>query len=52
MRATLSDPQVAADFARRGLTPWPTSEAAMGAQLAADAAKWQALIRAAGIQPS
>jgi tripartite-type tricarboxylate transporter receptor subunit TctC len=52
MRTTLSDPQVAADFARRGLTPWPTSEEAMTAQLAADASKWQALIRAAGIQPS
>ena len=52
VRATLSDPGVAAEFARRGLTPWPTTEAAMAAQLATDAAKWQPLIRAAGIEPS
>jgi tripartite-type tricarboxylate transporter receptor subunit TctC len=52
MRATLADPQVAADFARRGLVPWPTTEAAMAAQLASDTAKWQPLIRAAGIEPS
>jgi tripartite-type tricarboxylate transporter receptor subunit TctC len=52
LRATLSSPQVAADFARRGLVPWPTTEAAMAAQLASDTAKWQPLIRAAGIEPS
>jgi tripartite-type tricarboxylate transporter receptor subunit TctC len=52
MRATLANPQVAADFARRGLTPWPTTEEAMAAQLAADTAKWQPLIKAAGIEPS
>jgi tripartite-type tricarboxylate transporter receptor subunit TctC len=52
MRATLADPQVVADFARRGLVPWPTTEAAMAAQLASDTAKWQPLIRAAGIEPS
>jgi len=52
VRATLANPAVVADFARRGLVPWPTTEAAMAAQLAADGAKWQPLIRAAGIEPS
>ena len=52
VRATLADPGVVAEFARRGLTPWPTTDAAMAAQLAADAAKWQPLIRGAGIEPS
>ncbi|BDG72624.1 Bug family tripartite tricarboxylate transporter substrate binding protein [Roseomonas fluvialis] len=52
VRATLANPQVVADFARRGLVPWPTTEAAMAAQLASDTAKWQPLIRAAGIEPS
>jgi len=52
VRATLANPQVAADFARRGLTPWPTTEAVMAAQLASDTAKWQPLIRAVGIEPS
>jgi tripartite-type tricarboxylate transporter receptor subunit TctC len=52
MRATLSDPAVVAAFAQRGLIAWPTTEGAMAAQLEGDAAKWQPLIRAAGIEPS
>jgi tripartite-type tricarboxylate transporter receptor subunit TctC len=52
VRAALADPAVVAEFQRRGLEPWPTTEQAMAAQLAADAAKWQPLIRAAGIEPS
>jgi len=52
IRAALTDPGVIADFQRRGLEAWPTTEAAFAAQLAADAAKWQPLIRAAGIEPS
>ncbi|MGG5820452.1 Bug family tripartite tricarboxylate transporter substrate binding protein [Falsiroseomonas sp. HW251] len=52
VRAALADPQVATEFGRRGLVPWPTTEEAMAAQLASDAAKWQPLIRAAGIEPS
>jgi tripartite-type tricarboxylate transporter receptor subunit TctC len=52
VRATLVLPEVVGDFGRRGLVPWPTSEAAFAAQLASDTAKWQPLIRAAGIEPS
>ena len=52
VRATLADPTVAGDFARRGLVPWPTTEEVMAAQLASDSAKWLPLIRAAGIEPS
>jgi tripartite-type tricarboxylate transporter receptor subunit TctC len=52
VRAALADPAVVTEFRRRGLEPWPTTEQAMAAQLSADAAKWQALIRAAGIEPS
>jgi tripartite-type tricarboxylate transporter receptor subunit TctC len=52
IRDVLADPEVVADFARRGLTPRPTSEADFAAQLAADSTNWQALIRAAGIEPS
>jgi tripartite-type tricarboxylate transporter receptor subunit TctC len=52
IRAALSDPSVVADFQRRGLEAWPSTEAAFAAQLAADAAKWQSLIRGAGIEPS
>lgn len=52
IRQVLADPEVRADFARRGLTPRPTSEADFAAQLAADSANWQRLIRAAGIEPS
>jgi len=52
IRAALAEPSVIADFQRRGLEAWPSTEAAFAAQLAADAAKWQPLIRAAGIEPS
>jgi tripartite-type tricarboxylate transporter receptor subunit TctC len=52
VRAALADPALVAAFRQRGLEAWPTTAEAMGAQLAADAAKWQALIRAAGIEPS
>ncbi|WP_368414305.1 Bug family tripartite tricarboxylate transporter substrate binding protein [Falsiroseomonas sp.] len=52
VRATLADPQVVTAFKRRGLEAWPTTSQAMATQLAADAAKWQPLIRAAGIEPS
>jgi tripartite-type tricarboxylate transporter receptor subunit TctC len=52
IRQVLAEPEIVADFARRGLTPRPTSEAAFAAQLAADSETWQGLIRAAGIEPS
>ena len=52
IRAALADPNVVAEFRRRGLEPWPTTEEAFAAQLAADARAWQPLIRAAGIEPS
>jgi tripartite-type tricarboxylate transporter receptor subunit TctC len=52
VRAALADPALIAAFRQRGLEAWPTTEEAMAAQLAADAAKWQPLIRAAGIEPS
>jgi tripartite-type tricarboxylate transporter receptor subunit TctC len=52
IRTALTDPGVIADFQRRGLEAWPSTEAAFAAQLAADAAKWQPLIRGAGIEPS
>ena len=52
IRTALADPAVIADFQRRGLEAWPSTEAAFAAQLAADAAKWQPLIRGAGIEPS
>jgi tripartite-type tricarboxylate transporter receptor subunit TctC len=52
LREVLADPQVVTEFGRRGLTPRPTSEADFAAQLAADSATWQRLIRAAGIEPS
>ncbi|MGX9962604.1 Bug family tripartite tricarboxylate transporter substrate binding protein [Roseomonas sp. F4] len=52
LRDVLADPEVVAEFGRRGLTPRPTSEADFAAQLAADSANWQRLIRAAGIEPS
>jgi tripartite-type tricarboxylate transporter receptor subunit TctC len=52
LREVLADPQVVTEFGRRGLTPRPTSEADFAAQLAADSASWQRLIRAAGIEPS
>ena len=52
VRATLADRTVIEDFRRRGLDAWPTTEAGFAAQLASDAAKWQPLIRAAGIEPS
>ncbi len=52
VRAALADPGLVAAFRQRGLEAWPTTAEAMAAQLAADAAKWQALIRAAGIEPS
>ena len=51
IRTVLADPEVVTDFGKRGLTPRPTSEADFAAQLAADSATWQALIRAAGIEP-
>ncbi len=52
IRQVLNEPEIQAEFARRGLTPRPTSEADFTAQLAADSANWQRLIRAAGIEPS
>jgi tripartite-type tricarboxylate transporter receptor subunit TctC len=52
VRAALADPMVVTEFGRRGLEPWPTDEATFAARLAADAGKWQPLIRAAGIEPS
>jgi tripartite-type tricarboxylate transporter receptor subunit TctC len=52
IRAVLAEPEVVAAFAQRGLTPRPTSEADFAAQLAADSATWQGLIRAAGIEAS
>ncbi|WP_270936736.1 Bug family tripartite tricarboxylate transporter substrate binding protein [Falsiroseomonas oryzae] len=52
VRTALADPALVAAFRQRGLQAWPTTEADMAAQLAADAAKWQPLIRAAGIEPS
>ncbi|MBR0648777.1 tripartite tricarboxylate transporter substrate binding protein [Roseomonas terrae] len=52
VRAALVDPALAAGFRQRGLDAWPTTPEGMAAQLAADAAKWQPLIRAAGIEPS
>jgi len=52
VRAALADPALVAAFRQRGLQAWPTSAEAMAAQLVADAAKWQGLIRAAGIEPS
>jgi tripartite-type tricarboxylate transporter receptor subunit TctC len=52
VRAALADPSVVAGFRQRGLEPWPSTEEAFAAQLAADTAKWQPLIRAAGIEPS
>jgi tripartite-type tricarboxylate transporter receptor subunit TctC len=52
IRAALSEASLIADFQRRGLEAWPSTEAAFAAQLAADAAKWQPLIRGAGIEPS
>jgi tripartite-type tricarboxylate transporter receptor subunit TctC len=52
IRQVLGEAEVQAEFARRGLTPRPTTEADFTAQLAADSANWQRLIRAAGIEPS
>ncbi len=52
IRQVLAEPEIVADFAKRGLTPRPTTEAQFAAQLAADSTTWQALIRAAGIEPS
>lgn len=52
IRDALADLTVASEFRKRGLEPWPSTAAAYSAQLASDAAKWQPLIRAAGIQPS
>jgi len=52
IRQVLNEPEIQTEFARRGLTPRPTSEADFTAQLAADSANWQRLIRAAGIEPS
>lgn len=52
IRAVLAEPEVAAAFALRGLTPRPTAEAEFAAQLAADSTTWQGLIRAAGIEAS
>ena len=52
IRTALADPEVVTEFGRRGLTPRPTTEAAFAEQLAADSTTWQALIRAAGIEPS
>ncbi len=52
VRSALADPALVAAFRQRGLEAWPTTAEAMAAQLSADAAKWQALIRAAGIEPS
>jgi len=52
IRTVLADPQVAVDFAKRGITPQPSSEQAFAAQLAADTATWSRLIKAAGIEPS
>jgi tripartite-type tricarboxylate transporter receptor subunit TctC len=52
IRAALTDPTVIADFQRRGLEAWPSTEAAFTARLAADAAKWHPLILAAGIEPT
>ncbi|MGG5812062.1 Bug family tripartite tricarboxylate transporter substrate binding protein [Falsiroseomonas sp. CW058] len=52
VRGALADPSVVTEFRRRGLEPWPTTEEAFARQIAADSAKWQRLIRAAGIEPS
>jgi tripartite-type tricarboxylate transporter receptor subunit TctC len=52
IRQVLAEPEVITEFGKRGLTPRPTSEADFAAQLAADSQNWQALIRAAGIEPS
>jgi tripartite-type tricarboxylate transporter receptor subunit TctC len=52
IRQVLAEPEIVAEFAKRGLTPRPTSEEAFAAQLAADSETWQGLIRAAGIEPS
>ena len=52
LRGVLADPAVVAEFRRRGLDPWPTGEEAFAAQIAADAARSQPLLRAAGIEPS
>jgi tripartite-type tricarboxylate transporter receptor subunit TctC len=52
LREALAEPSVVTEFRRRGLEPWPTSEEVFARQLASDSAKWQRLIRAAGIEPS
>ncbi|SFK93279.1 Bug family tripartite tricarboxylate transporter substrate binding protein [Falsiroseomonas stagni] len=52
IRQVLAEPEIVSEFAKRGLTPRPTSEAAFAAQLASDSETWQGLIRAAGIEPS
>ncbi len=52
IRQVLAEPETVAEFAKRGLTPRPTSEAEFAAQLASDSETWQGLIRAAGIEPS
>jgi tripartite-type tricarboxylate transporter receptor subunit TctC len=52
VRTALAEPAVVTEFRRRGLEPWPSTEEEFARQLAADAAKWQPLIRAAGIEPS
>ena len=52
VRTALTDPSLIAAFRQRGLDAWPTTSEVTAAQLAADAAKWQPLIRAAGIEPS
>lgn len=51
LRAALSEGELREEFARRGLTPTPSTEEEFARRIAEDSRRWQALLRAAGIQP-
>jgi tripartite-type tricarboxylate transporter receptor subunit TctC len=51
VNAALADPEMAGRLRQVGVTPMPMAPEALAALIAADAERWAALVRAAGIPP-
>ena len=49
LRAILSDPEIQREFLRRGFEAKPCSAEEFARQIASDAARWQPVVRAAGV---
>lgn len=51
MRQALTEPELRAEYARRGLEAFPSSPAELAAAIQAETAKWAPIVRASGATP-